>query len=92
MPKTLVEADFMPAICFGWTQRARDLGLKGSASRARDSEAYMQGAMQALHVVGLLSADRCGQLAFMTVVGRLPDFIGGQAKKYEEQHFPVKPA
>lgn len=75
------EALCMPIVCAGWNTRAAALGLpKKDAKREQDREAYMQGAMAALVAAGLMTVERCNQLAFMTAVGRLGDYVDAQAE------------
>ena len=79
------ERDYMPSVCRAHQQRARDLGLKlHSKTYARDAEAYMQGVLAALTAVGVMSHDRAQQIAFLTAVGRLPEYMAGQALGVED--------
>jgi hypothetical protein len=59
--------------------RSQDLGLKG-ASKTRDQEACMQGALAALTAAGLMPHERAQMVGFLCTVGRLPAFITKQAE------------
>ena len=74
------EALCMPAACRAWDHRAAALVLRGKA-RERDREAFMQGVLAVLTCAGLMTHDRANALAFMTAVGRLPDYMEAQARK-----------
>lgn len=78
-----VEHTCMPAICFGWDQRAQALALpKKGEKRERDREAYMQGALAALVAAGLIDQSRAGQIGFLCAVGRLEQYMTEHAKRY----------
>lgn len=79
------EALCMPIVCTGWEKRAAGLELpRKGAKREQDREAYMQGALAALVAAGLMTVERANQLAFMTAVGRLGQYMEAQAAKDTE--------
>ena len=71
-------------VCTCWYTRARALDINPqSAKGQRDAEAYMNGVNQTLVGLGLMSKDRSSQIAFMTAIGRLPQYMLAQAAKYD---------
>lgn len=79
------ESIAMPVVCSGWFERARAVELpKKGEKRARDQEAYMQGALAMAVALGVVSQERGSQIAFMTAVGRLEEYVAAQAKLVEK--------
>lgn len=80
------EALVMPTACVVWEDRASALGLpKKGERREKDREAYMQGVLATLVAAGIMTPERANQLAFLTSVGRLGDYMDKQAALYPER-------
>ena len=76
------ESIAMPIVCAGWNTRAGALQLpKKGAKRDHDREAYMQGAMAAMVALGVMTVERANQIGFLCAVGRLDQYVAGQAAK-----------
>lgn len=74
------EAMCMPIVCAGWERRKAALDIKGKTAD-RDREAYMQGALAALVGAGVLPRERAEQIAFLTAIGRLQEYMAAQCAK-----------
>jgi len=78
------EKRLMPQICADWQQRSLALNLpKTGKRRTIDQEAYMQGALTALRVAGLMDEARTNQIGFLVAVGRLNDYMTDHHKVYQ---------
>ena len=74
--EVMTEQQVMKQVCQGWLKRAEELGLpKKGAKRAVDQQAYIEGALRALYSVGIITAERYHQIAFLSSIGRLDAYI-----------------